>query len=366
MTSTTPDVSQTQGIRATNGVFTREGQTFTLQALALQTMLESESLLNQDIANKLDDMDKQNKESQRHLDFMTEATQRKLDARSRANEYGFRRSETNPNQIYVDNDNYRITFNENSSEFRIEERQPNGEYSQITRVWGDPHVDEGGEHRSWMFVDTTTFELPSKTPGAEPIRITVETIPHANTGETLSNDLTITQGDSAFLVDNLARGGESMAIAQSNDGRALDASTADGQRVFWRGAHHWVGEDNQSIDQRGHEERLEHGNHFHHTTDTEIDRTKQITVSDEDRAFLGSVGINVDSFDTDGDGKLSAAQWEAVHEAVSKKLDGMNSVSQTHMLKLNTSMTNKSHMTGLLTGMLSRIDQDVKNIQSKG
>ncbi|CAM2009283.1 DUF1521 domain-containing protein [Acanthopleuribacter pedis] len=363
MSGINPNAAPSQGIQASNGLFRQNGQTKTLQALYMQTMLQAQGLLDQGIAGQLESIDQQNKESQRHLDFMTRATQNKLDARSRTNEYNFHQS--GDNQIYVDNDNYRITFNENRSEFRIEERQPNGEYQQITRVWGDPHVDEGGEHRSWMFVDNTTFELPSKTPGGEPLRITVDTIPHANTGETLSNDLTITQGDSAFLVKDLARGGDGMTIAQSNNGRELDATTADGQRVRWAGALHWVAEDGQSIDQRGHEERLEHGNHHSHTLDTEIDRTKQTEVTDADRQFLNSIGIDPADYDSDGNGNLSAEQWSAVHEAVEKKLEGMNSMSQTQMLKLNSLMTNRSNFSGLLTGALSKIDQDLRNIQQK-
>lgn len=365
MTVINQSAGQTQGIRAVDGLFVQDGQTKTMQALYLQTILTSQGLLDQGIANQLEKIDQQNKESQRHLEFMTHATQGKLHARSSENEYGFRQDPNNPNQIYVDDDNYRITFNENRSEFRIEERGPDGEYQQITRVWGDPHVDEGGEHRSWMFTDTTTFELPSKTPDGEPLRITVETAPYGNTSETLSNNLTITQGDSAFLVNNLARGGDAMSITQTNDGRALDATTADGQRVRWSGVNHWVTEDGNSVDRLGHEERLEGTGAFRHTTDTEIDRTKQTEISDEDREFLASVNINVDNYDTDGDGKLTAAQWSALHEAVEKKLEGKNSIGQTQMLKLNSLMSNRSNFSGLLTSALSKIDQDTRNIASK-
>lgn len=74
-----------------------------------------------------------------------------------------------------------------------------------TRIWGDPHVDEGDRNATsesnggWDFKDNTTFALPDGT------EIHVTTVPRDN-GTTVTGQLNIVNGDHAVEVTGVDRG----------------------------------------------------------------------------------------------------------------------------------------------------------------
>lgn len=74
-----------------------------------------------------------------------------------------------------------------------------------TRIWGDPHVDEGDRNATseanggWDFKDNTTFVLPDGT------EIHVTTVPRDN-GTTVTGQLNIVNGDHAVEVTGVDRG----------------------------------------------------------------------------------------------------------------------------------------------------------------
>ncbi|RKH19337.1 DUF1521 domain-containing protein [Corallococcus praedator] len=67
-----------------------------------------------------------------------------------------------------------------------------------TRVWGDPHVDEG-DGGKWDFKNDTTFVLGDGT------RINVNTVPYGN-GMTVTGSLDIIMGDDHVSVKDLDKG----------------------------------------------------------------------------------------------------------------------------------------------------------------
>lgn len=116
-------------------------------------------------------------------------------------------------------DDYELLLNEGSSEMQIR----NKETGEVTKIWGDPHLDFNGQ-RVGDFWGTTTFTLENGT------KITIETTPYANDpNQTLSSKVTITQGSKAIVVRGLDQNtiGD-LNISQSNNGYAVDARTDDG------------------------------------------------------------------------------------------------------------------------------------------
>lgn len=74
-----------------------------------------------------------------------------------------------------------------------------------TRIWGDPHVDEGDRNATsesnggWDFKDHTTFHLADGT------EINVSTVPRGN-GTTVTGQLNIVNGDHAVEVTGIDKG----------------------------------------------------------------------------------------------------------------------------------------------------------------
>ena len=116
-------------------------------------------------------------------------------------------------------DGYTLSLNENSSEVTIH----NANTGEETRIWGDPHVDVDGK-RAFDFWGTTTFTLENGT------KITINTEQYAkNPNEYLAEQLVITKGDQAIVVDGLSENklGD-LSISMSSNGALLDAATRDG------------------------------------------------------------------------------------------------------------------------------------------
>jgi hypothetical protein len=105
----------------------------------------------------------------------------------------------------------------------------------MTKVWGDPHVDESDGTR-WDFTKTSTFRLPDGT------AIGVNTT--SETGQSVSRKLDIVNGDDHVSIDgintaspttsNVTPGGERMMeeLGQRQDQFILGNGTAD-EEVRW-------------------------------------------------------------------------------------------------------------------------------------
>jgi hypothetical protein len=116
-------------------------------------------------------------------------------------------------------DGYSLQLDENSSSATITDANT----GQTTQIWGDPHVMVNGQHQ-FDFYGTTTFTLPNGT------KITVNTEQsQSNPDVYYANSLTITKGSQGMTVTGLSEQNKGdLAITMGQDGRALDAETADG------------------------------------------------------------------------------------------------------------------------------------------
>ncbi len=68
-----------------------------------------------------------------------------------------------------------------------------------TRVWGDPHVDEG-DGGKWDFKRNSTFVLGDGT------RVNVTTAPHGNSGMTVTSGLEIISGNDRVNISDIDKG----------------------------------------------------------------------------------------------------------------------------------------------------------------
>ncbi|WDE02788.1 DUF1521 domain-containing protein [Thalassomonas viridans] len=115
-----------------------------------------------------------------------------------------------------------------------EQRTPDTDptFTNETRVWGDPHVDEGGDGSTdWDFNEQSTFVTPTG------VKITVETAPWGSSGATVSDNLYISRGDDQAVVTGLSNnangGGQSDdTLRVASDGSLFDDATKNDGTIF--------------------------------------------------------------------------------------------------------------------------------------
>jgi Domain of Unknown Function (DUF1521) len=140
-------------------------------------------------------------------------------------------------------DRYKISCEEGSQQWIVTDN----ETGKQTKISGDPHVDKDNDGKNdFDFKKNMSFVLEDGT------KITVNTVPYGDSGQTLSSKLTITKGDKAMVVEGLAGdadGKDNLRVTQSDDGRAMDRTTPDGFRIFQDTANGWVTKDGKMVDQ---------------------------------------------------------------------------------------------------------------------
>jgi len=128
----------------------------------------------------------------------------------------------NGRQAQIDLGHYTLAIDQSSSQFVLTSKST----GKVTRIWGDPHFDEGGKEVG-TFKRTLTLCLDDGT------KLTINTVPAPN-GQTYSSRLVVTQGDRAMVVDQVNQNsGEPLSIATDPTlGRQLDWAVDDGTRVY--------------------------------------------------------------------------------------------------------------------------------------
>lgn len=99
-------------------------------------------------------------------------------------------SRTADGKVQFENDNYRITADDNN-EIIVHNKATGENY----RIWGDPHVEVDGKH-AFDFWGKTTFVLDDGT------RLTIATTPWAegHNGATVASQLTIVDGGGKYMA----------------------------------------------------------------------------------------------------------------------------------------------------------------------
>ena len=127
-------------------------------------------------------------------------------------------------QAHIDLGNYTLDVDERNSQFIV----TNKATGETTRIWGDPHVEVDGKAVG-DFYGTMTLNLDDGT------KITINTTPYsAGNGMTLSNRLTITQGDRAMIVSGLDQNqlGDLKIVQVPVGGQIIDAIQGDGVDIY--------------------------------------------------------------------------------------------------------------------------------------
>ncbi|WBL81350.1 DUF1521 domain-containing protein [Bradyrhizobium xenonodulans] len=139
-------------------------------------------------------------------------------------------------------DKYTITADEKDASWTVR----NNETGHVTKVHGDPHVDDDGDGKNdFDFKKDMTFQLEDGT------KITVNTVPFGN-GQTLSSKLTITNGNNAITVEGLGAdkdGANNLKVTQSNAGATLDQLTSDGAQTIYERGQDWTNGSGQTVNQ---------------------------------------------------------------------------------------------------------------------
>jgi len=117
---------------------------------------------------------------------------------------------------------YTLHLENKDSAWRITDAEGN-----TVRVWGDPHVDENADGTDeWDFTQATTFMLDDTT------KITVGT-KGVGEGRSVTDTLTITNGDRAIVVTGIADNNVQIDSSQTNadpseGGQSIDRAVDDG------------------------------------------------------------------------------------------------------------------------------------------
>lgn len=139
--------------------------------------------------------------------------------------------------VKLDN-GYELQFSENSSQIKIINNCTTP--PEVTTIWGDPHVDWNGQPGDeGRFFGNTSFVLADGT------KITVNTVPYNNGNEWLANNVVVTKGDQALIVDGLAQTTKGdFKVYQGMNGKALDKAVDDGRLTVYENANGigWVTE----------------------------------------------------------------------------------------------------------------------------
>lgn len=181
---------------------------------------------------------------------------------------------------------YRIDATGNSSEWKI--YGPDGE--QLTRVWGDPHVDEA-DGTKWDFTKSSDFVLPDGT------RIFAKTNydPEKKNGQSVTTGLEITNGADRATIDGVNTGKPTTTMNHdAYEWRAAHLATDPNRDTFYLGGSgkdnvQWLRQRDGQIDGvvgdgRGH--KVSAGNH--QIYDQNIDKDAQFGIDPSLRPPLGS------------------------------------------------------------------------------
>ncbi len=222
------------------------------------------------------------------------------------------------------------------------------------RVWGDPHVDQNNDGTTdWDFKANSTFVLDDGT------KITVGTTPwKGNANYTVTDTLTITRGNQAIQVTGIADNKPQVGQVTMN-GRELDAATNDGH-VFYEtdGVNGW------SFDPENTNVLGKSGWSMYASTATtqevKLDETMDVAMSPAMKKFLDDNGIPY--ADSDGDGKLTKAEWDTVLSNLKNFTDSLTSTSQLDMTMLQSTMNKYNQTFEQLSNFISKYFQSLNTL----
>ena len=119
------------------------------------------------------------------------------------------------NKASIDLGRYSLDLNKSNSSILLTNKQT----GDTTKIWGDPHITTNGT--SGTFNGSLTFALPDHT------KVTVGT--QAKGSVSYADQLTITQGNKAYVVNGLSQANSNpLTVERTGNGRLLDRMTPDG------------------------------------------------------------------------------------------------------------------------------------------
>ena len=327
------------------------------------TMMERSELLEHDMREQLEQMQQDNTELKQLSDIEAKLANMRTNTSSIDSPTWTVDRNASPTEIALDN-GYVLEIPGEREEWVI--RDANGNE---TRVWGDPHVDEGDldGNKNWDFSADSTFILDDGT------KIHVGTIDkERSNGQrgVFTDSLTITRGNQAIQVTGIAENDPQIREPNLNGAR-LDAETNDGH-VFKMGdaADDWVhvqGDNREVGIERGRDNDVTSALgaiSYEHSTGTDSRNNLNNVLTEDDRNLLKQLGINI--FDNSGAGVLTPTEINNLRNSIKSAKDSKTSLSQLKLVDIqsrNSKFEQSNAMDSqMMKSMFSQAKEIIRNI----
>jgi len=223
------------------------------------------------------------------------------------------------------------------------------------KIWGDPHVDENADGTTdWDFKQDATFLLADGT------KISVGTTPWSgNPNMTVTSSLTITRGDEVVKVNGIDNNNVTYTDSDTG-GRAIDAKTNDGY-IFREGTG-GVGDWTATDDANGQQVEIRSNQAMGAALQNEVaSETNDVEMSQAMKDFLAA-NPQIPYTDSDGDGKLTATEYQGLMDNLTRERDSLTSSSQLEMTMLQSTMGKYNQTFEALSNFTSKYFQSLNTI----
>ncbi len=343
--------SESSSITMVGDMYRIDGQSgaFDVQTLTLVLQMERVELLDRALGSQANQIKANNDKLRQAADMLAQVRALKAEAQTKDQISWSVDAENKSIKL----DGYEISMTGSDSTWYIRELDANGNRTGThTRIHNDPYVNESDGDR-WEFKKDMTFMLNDGT------KITVGT---EGSNKTYSDTLTITKGDQAIQVTGIKSGNIEISDVTLN-GRELDVATNDSHIVYegYNGVRHWATESNISIGDIG----GSWNRHKYALTDI-VNETgeleKETAISEEMKTFFMENGIDIN--DADGDGNLTANEWDIIIDRMKGFQDSLNSTSQMDMIRLQQINNKRNQAYEIMTNTTNKESKTLDDIIS--
>ncbi|CAM3582469.1 DUF1521 domain-containing protein [Parendozoicomonas haliclonae] len=331
-------VQQTQGLDASK----IHDKKLSIGDLSMLIFMEKSTLLDKEIRNQVGIVHKKNEQMKMLSDIQAKMMNQKTTTQAVSENTWSVNHDKDPKEIALDN-GYKIQIHGEKESWTIVDANGNN-----TKIWGDPHVNEGDRKGSkqWDFQKDATFVLDDGT------KITCKCKDKGRKDKNIfSDELIITKANQSIHVTGIADNNPQID-GPALDGAAKDAAFNDGY-LFKMGdqVDDWLfnGEEITGDFKNVTEGKGELINE--HATAQSANDNLNNSLSTEERNLLNELGITV--YDASGVGILTPEEINNLSEQIKNAKETLTSMSQLDMVKLQ-SLTGKYEQTNSLASQIQK------------
>jgi hypothetical protein len=344
-------IGQTHGIGGVNP----DNKSLSIGDLNALVMLERSEILDKQIRDQVGVVKTKNEQMKMLGQIQSKLTNQRNKTQAVAENTWEVNKDANPKEITLDN-GYKIQIHGEKEGWSIVDADGNN-----TKIWGDPHVNEGDRNGSkqWDFQKDATFILDDGT------KITCKCKDKGRADNNVfSDELIITKANQSIHVTGIADNNPQISKPELN-GAQLDAQTNDGY-IFEMGdqADDWIfnGEEITGAWTNVTAGKDELNNE--HTVAERANDNINNLLTQEERNLLSFLGVTV--HDASAGGILTPDELSNLVDQVKNAKETLTSMSQLDMVKMQ-SLTGKFEQTNALASqvmkqMYSQVKEIIRNI----